>query len=568
VISSGQFSYSFRKSPLFRTMCAAVLIVFVFCIVLIITMRMRRKPVIESLNPPIGAPGDLVVIKGKYFGSAGNEGYVEFAGSKLTASSYISWTDTEIKVVLPANIGDGLVFVGTKTSRSEPSFFTNEREIPVAVRPKAQTVVPFIASISNAFPAVGDPIVIFGKNFGDTHDAADVYFTTERETPPNRSVLSYETGAVGTMHIPASKSDLDYESWSDTEIRVRVPDGAASGSLYVETPAGRTAPQKLLIDSRAGSKTYGKQRTYIMQLAADINDVETKQPATIRFYFPRPVLTAAQPFAELTECEPEPAIVDYQNTIVHQLQATKGPSPAKRRFSQNFVVSVYEVKSAVQPKYIRPYDDMNKALYASATRADKFIPSDDRAVTNLAAAIVGKETNPYVKAKLIYTYMLDNYKLRDAASKPESPLNLIKSKRGDAYCFALLYTALLRAGGIPALTECGVLVDRNLHTRNHWWCEFYLHGVGWIPADPALGAGLSYEGWSETGDARNYYFGNLDPQHITFTRGINDLKPAAGNTKTVQHPRGYALQSVWEESSQDTVKYSSFWAAPAILGVY
>ena len=549
-------------------MCAAVLIVFVCCIVLIITMRMRRKPVIESLNPPIGAPGDLVVIKGKYFGSAGNEGYVEFAGSKLTASSYISWTDTEIKVVLPANIGDGLVFVGTKTSRSEPSFFTNEREIPVAVRPKAQTVVPFIASISNAFPAVGDPIVIFGKNFGDTHDAADVYFTTERETPPNRSVLSYETGAVGTMHIPASKSDLDYESWSDTEIRVRVPDGAASGSLYVETPAGRSAPQKLLIDSRAGSKTYGKQRTYIMQLAADINDVETKQPATIRFYFPRPVLTAAQPFAELTECEPEPAIVDYQNTIVHQLQATKGPSPAKRRFSQNFVVSVYEVKSAVQPKYIRPYDDMNKALYASATRADKFIPSDDRAVTNLAAAIVGKETNPYVKAKLIYTYMLDNYKLRDVASKPESPLNLIKSKRGDAYCFALLYTALLRAGGIPALTECGVLVDRNLHTRNHWWCEFYLHGVGWIPADPALGAGLSYEGWSETGDARNYYFGNLDPQHITFTRGINDLKPAAGNTKTVQHPRGYALQSVWEESSQDTVKYSSFWAAPAILGVY
>ena len=549
-------------------MCAAALIAFVCCIVLIITMRMRRKPVIEKLDPPIGAPGDLVVIKGKHFGSIKNEGYVEFAGSKLTASSYISWTDTEIKVVLPANVGDGLVFVGTKTSRSEPSFFTNEREIPVAVRPKAQTVVPFIASISNAFPAVGDSIVIFGKNFGDTHDAADVYFTTERETPPNRSVLSYETGAVGTMYIPASKSDLDYESWSDTEIRVRVPDGAASGSLYVETPAGRSAPQKLLIDSRAGSKTYGKQRTYIMQLAADINDVETKQPATIRFYFPRPVLTAAQPFAELTECEPEPAIVDYQNTIVHQLQATKGPSPAKRRFSQNFVVSVYEVKSAVQPKYIRPYDDMNKALYASATRADKFIPSDDRAVTNLAAAIVGKETNPYVKAKLIYTYMLDNYKLRDAASKPELPLNLIKSKRGDAYCFALLYTALLRAGGIPALTECGVLVDRNLHTRNHWWCEFYLHGVGWIPADTALGAGLSYEGWSETGDARNYYFGNLDPQHITFTRGINDLKPAAGNTKTVQHPRGYALQSVWEESSQDTVKYSSFWAAPAILGVY
>ena len=233
-------------------MCVAVVVAAVSCSVLIITMQVRRKPVIESLNPPIGAPGDLVVIKGKNFGSVRNESYVEFAGSKLTASSYISWTNTEIKVVLPANVGDGLVFVGTEASRSEPSFFTNEREIPVAVRPKAPASVPFIASISNASPAVGDLIAIFGRNFGNTHDTADVYFTTERETPPNRSTLSYETGTAGTLYIPASKNDFDYEFWSDTEIRVRVPDGAASGSLYVETPAGRSALQKILIDSRAG----------------------------------------------------------------------------------------------------------------------------------------------------------------------------------------------------------------------------------------------------------------------------------------------------------------------------
>ena len=529
---------------------------------------MRRKPVIERLDPPIGSPGDLVIIKGKHFGNMQGSGYVEFAGSKLTASSYIAWTDKEIKVILPANVSDGLVFVGTEINRSEPSFFTNEREIPVAARPKMQTSLPFIASISNASPAVGSLVVISGKNFGNTHDDADVFFATEREIPPNRSTLAYENGAPGTVYIPANKTDFDYEFWSDTEIRVRVPDGAASGSIYVETPAGRSAPQKLTIDSRIGSKTYGTQRTYIMQLAADINDIETKQPATIRFYFPRPIVTAAQPFVELNERTPEPAIVDYQNTIVHQLQASKGSSPAKQRFSQNFVVSVYEVKSTVQLKYVKSYSDMNKALYAASTRADKFIPSDDRAVTNLASSIVGKETNPYIKAKLIYTYMLDNYKLRDTAAKPESPLNLIKNKRGDAYCFALLYTALLRAAGIPALIDCGILVDRNIRTRNHWWCEFYLYGIGWIPVDPALGAGLSYEGWGETGDAKNYYFGNLDSQHITFTRGINDLKPAAGNTKIVQHPRGYALQSIWEESSEGTVRYSSFWADPVIIGVY
>lgn len=323
---------------------------------------MRRKPVIERLDPPIGSPGDLVIIRGKHFGNMQGSGYVEFAGSKLTASSYIAWTDKEIKVILPANVSDGLVFVGTEINRSEPSFFTNEREIPVAARPKMQTSLPFIASISNASPAVGSLIVISGKNFGNTHDDADVFFATEREIPPNRSTLAYENGASGTVYIPANKTDFDYEFWSDTEIRVRVPDGAASGSIYVETPAGRSAPQKLTIDSRIGSKTYGTQRTYIMQLAADINDIETKQPATIRFYFPRPIVTAAQPFVELNERTPEPAIADYQNTIVHQLQASKGSSPAKQRFSQNFVVSVYEVKSTVQLKYVKSYSDMNKAL--------------------------------------------------------------------------------------------------------------------------------------------------------------------------------------------------------------
>ena len=55
--------------------------------------------------------------------------YVEIAGSKLTASSYVSWTNACIKVELPANVQNGLIVVGIKGMRSNPALFANEVEL-------------------------------------------------------------------------------------------------------------------------------------------------------------------------------------------------------------------------------------------------------------------------------------------------------------------------------------------------------------------------------------------------------------------------------------------------------
>ena len=64
------------------------------------------------------------------------------------------------------------------------------------------------------------------------------------------------------------------------------------------------------------------------------------------------------------------------------------------------------------------------------------------------------------------------------------------------------------------------------------------------------------------------YFGNLDSHHITFSRGFNEMKPFAPDNKTVQYPKSFALQSIWEEASMSTNKYSSYWSVPFISGVY
>ncbi|MBP3708807.1 MAG: IPT/TIG domain-containing protein [Treponema sp.] len=530
---------------------------------------MKRIPVITNLQPPIGSPGDIVIITGKNFGNSRGASFVEFGGSRLTASSYLSWTDTEIKVVLPANVQDGLVVVGTDKIKSKPSFFANEREIPVAVRPNRQTSTPVIASLPTTSLAVGDLLVITGSNFGSTYDNAAVYFTASRDDAATRTGVSHDgTYSDSTHYIQANKNDFDYEFWSDTEIQVRVPDGAVTGNIYVQTPLGKSTQQKITIDSRAGTKTFGSSRTYLLQLSADIADIVVTEPTTIRLYFPRPIRTSSQPSIELTECIPEPAITDYQNTIIQQLQITKATQQTKKRFSENFVVSVYEVHTIVRPQAIQPYSSMSENLFATATRSDNFILAADKSVITTVQQIVGNVTNPYNKARLIYNYMIDNYRLEKTAATTSTPLNLLNRKRGDAYDFAIMYTTLLRATGIPALTDSGILIDKDLQARTHWWCEFYVGGIGWIPVDVALGAGLAYQSWTNIDNTREYYFGNLDSQHVTFSRGINEIKSSTDSTKIVQRPRGYALQTVWEESSQKTIKYSSFWAAPIVLGVY
>ena len=104
--SSGKFSYSFRRYPLLRWIIGIFVILVVLGSIFVFNYRTKPIPVIHSIVPPVGAPGDLVVINGENFGDVRDMSYVEIAGAKLTASSYISWSDTQIKLVLPANVRD------------------------------------------------------------------------------------------------------------------------------------------------------------------------------------------------------------------------------------------------------------------------------------------------------------------------------------------------------------------------------------------------------------------------------------------------------------------------------
>lgn len=567
--SSGKFSYSLRKYPIVRVLSVVFIISLILGVIYLIGFRTKLVPEITSVVPPVGSPGDLVVINGENFGSVRDMSYVEIAGSKLTASSYISWSNNCIKIVLPANVQDGLLVVGTKEMRSKPALFANEVEIPVPVPAVQQVTKPVITMLSSDKLSVGELLVISGNNFGDSKNQSKVLFTMDCNN--KISEADYKNVALLTENmIPASEDDFDYVSWSNTEISVRVPDGASSGLVIVDTGREKSDPKEFVVNTEAGRKEYLNKKIYLVEYTADIADVVTNDISTITLRCPVPFSSPAQPQVEITDVVPEPILVNYQNNLIHQITRSRNNTP-KSVFKQNFVLPVFEVRTNVNVTKIGNYKNTEKNLLSGALKADTLIPCDDKSVKELCEKIIGKEKNPWSKAKFIYDYMCENFSVLSKVRKGDSdPLDLIKKGNGDAYDFAVICTALLRAAQIPAYTDSGILVNQDLQTQTHWWCEFYIDKVGWIPCDPALGAGLEYKQWTDSDvvDAKNFYFGNMDSHHIMFSRGWSQLKPFSADSKIVQQPRSFALQSIWEEANKDTAKYSSYWSVPVVKGVY
>lgn len=571
--SSSAFNYFFRKSPLLRALLWILFAVLFTVISLFVSKKLKILPEIKELKPPIGSPGDIVVINGHGFGNSKDSGYVDFGGSTLTASSYILWSDEQIKIVLPPDVQDGLVTVKTKNGRSNPAFFANKNAAPVAIMPDKASILPTVTSFSPETPVVGGEFIIYGMNFGTIRDKSQVFFSIQRgetRTQRNESENSgiREENKENLRFIPCNEDDFDYEYWSDNEIRVRIPDGAVAGEAYIQTAKGKSPEVFVKITGKAGVKAFISPKTYLIQTTVDIDDTANDKDSSIILRCPRPYITAAQPLVQLTNSKYEPVIENYQHSTIYQVRKDNAKEE-KKCFSEDFMIYVYEMRTEISAAKLGKRDGINPELYEYATRADECVPSDDEAVHDLLKKIIGNEKNAYNIAALTYNYMVENFTvLNDVRRGKISSLDLIKTKTGDAYDFAIIFTALLRAAGIPALPDSGILVDADMKAQNHWWCEFYLSEFGWVPADPALGAGLDYQPWRKDTDVKKYYFGNLDAQHILFSRGWNEIKPSSPQNKTVTRRRTFALQGIWEEALGKNIKYGSYWADPVVLGVY
>jgi hypothetical protein len=540
------------------TVVVVVLVVFV-----LLSPRMAGSPPrLESITPTRGKPGDVMILSGRNFGDSRETSEIRISGISPTSQDYMEWTDTRISVRIPDEATSGIVYVLTKSGRSGGMLFISQADIPQPALGASRPGDPYIVNKDNPIQPsaarVGDLITIYGMNFGLEKGNSEVYFTWS-------GPQSTASGSLDLANLlPARDYNLDYVSWSDREIRLRVPDGAASGNVLVKSDKGTSNAAYFVVNRGAGSKSYSAPRKYSLQYGMTITVSSTSAENTLYLWMPRVLPTAEQRSIESVAQDPQPLLDTSEASLYSFSNLQKG---GKYHITREWMVDRYAVSTQVNPADVPPYA-AGSELYARFTAPDLLVPSTSPEVTKAAAAAAGSEKNPWLKARRIYDWLLTQISYAPSA---DDTLGALRSKKGNAFVYSSLYCAMLRAAGVPARMVSGYLVgDSGQATRRHFWDEFYIETLGWVPVDPALADEKALlPSVPEPGfDARAFYFGNLDDQHLTFTKGlveVNQMNPA-GTTRE-DHDLPYTL-SLYAESVGGLSSYSASFDDLAVTGVY
>ncbi|MCL2127094.1 MAG: IPT/TIG domain-containing protein [Treponema sp.] len=520
-----------------------------------------KAPVIYSVYPQIGNMGEPITIYGSFFGERRDESYVTIAGAQPTSMSYLEWLNYKITLRVPEFGEAGLVYVYVDGKKSNGVLFANQAAMPRRLQDGEGGLGPRIVTVTPLSGTTGTPVNISGSGFGTSRGSGGVYFSWNAEIP-----ASAPAGARLQEYAEVSETDFGYELWTDREIRVYVPDGAVSGNMEVRTAKGSSPPLFFDLAGKPGTKIFRDKRIYTIGYSVNVKTGEAEQPNTLYLWIPRPAVSPAQRNLELLSSSMEPFVESYRGTCLYKIDNLAANSDVHINLS--WKVEVYGVETALKPQSIK--QEANSPVSAANIQSGPNLPSDDPRIKSLAASILGRERNPYVRAQRIYEWMLDG-NIAFENVQAGDVLSALEEKKADAYLSVLLYCTLLRAADIPCLPVSGVLVSRDRQTMNHYWAEFWVDSFGWIPADPAMGAGAIPAPFSVnpgTQERADFYFGNIDSQRIAFSRGFINLSPMDPRGRTVVHSRSFSLQNLWEEVVGSVEAYSSLWGDVTITGIY
>jgi transglutaminase-like putative cysteine protease len=244
----------------------------------------------------------------------------------------------------------------------------------------------------------------------------------------------------------------------------------------------------------------------------------------LRVYLPKPVDWDEQKDVRVTNTTPD-GVKEGLNTVFGDEffswrlynQPTVGKSVV---FSTAFTFTAFETRTQIDPKNVSPYNRLS-SLYKLYTRPEPYIESGDPEIRALADTVSGSETDPYLRAKKFYDYVVDTIRYQSVDGLIGAKA-VLRSGAGECGDYSALFIALARAAGIPARSVVGFWAISGTD-QAHVWAEFYLEDIGWIPVDPTVG-----QAQREKDGVMEYYFGNMDNQRVILSKGFNvRLEPSA-----------------------------------------
>jgi hypothetical protein len=244
-----------------------------------------------GFNPDTAPVGALVTISGENFGVfyEGGPNQVLFGG---VPGRVFQWTDRVIDVWVPISAKSGPLVVRRGAGTVKPDGTCCEERGFAAVEAGVFTLaVPTVTSISPETAEIGSLISITGSGFGE-------FIKSDERTQDNLSREGHQNLltqfgvniARTAVLFPANKEFVKashvagyVESWTDTEIKVRVPQVAVPGTVLISRgswdllPDGTCCKDKEWIQTKAGNFTPTGLDKVTADYLKNIRDVGSEQ---------------------------------------------------------------------------------------------------------------------------------------------------------------------------------------------------------------------------------------------------------------------------------------------------
>ncbi|UUX93019.1 transglutaminase-like domain-containing protein [Methanoplanus endosymbiosus] len=269
--------------------------------------------------------------------------------------------------------------------------------------------------------------------------------------------------------------------------------------------------------------------TEALDLPADV----LPETGVISIWYPLPLETASQRDVVVTNISHKEYIITGPVTegeiayVYYEIPANE--------IGENLTITIdiaftsYERKFEVDPAKIGTYDttDPEYILYTSSGR--NIAVTDE--IRDLAMAIVGNETNPYLQAQALCLYVIDTYpynhvphiSLDTVVPKVPESSYMLKTGHGDCGTQGMLFSALCRSLGIPARSTGGYTMTSGAIPSCHFWAEYYIEDYGWIPCDITFAKSVDKFdiGEDDRETFRTYYTNGLDPTRIIIQKDVD-----------------------------------------------
>lgn len=511
------------------------------------------SPRLHGLAPQVTTSGRVVSLQGRFFGRERGTSSVSFAGGEPRTSAYRSWSDERIVVVVPASFASGLVRVVTPAGSSNGILLAHRDDLPrpVADSPRPGSP-PVVREVSPSAAAVGEQITISGIGFGPAPGA--VRFT---------AAAGGAAAARPNPVIESSSVDLDHVRWSDRLIVVRVPAGVRSGEVSVRNGTGQSAAHEFEVRSEVGTVRYLDPRGYAATYAVGIAAAGAAGGVELYLWIPAVPETPAQ--RHLAEPSVNERPIQRDRAGVGLFRFRDPVSGESRELRSVYRIRRYAIQTIIEPSAVRAYRT-DSAFHERFTGGDAVVPSGGNLPAIAERAMRGY-VNPLWRARLTFDYVVARLQPVAAAGARIAPAGAgpmqvvaaaIDERRAAPYEYALTFSAVARAAGIPARPVAGYLIDDSARTVPHYWAEFFLEDFGWVPVDPAMEAGAPLPARTADDAAVDPWFGRLDSRRIVIAKGISDPQPIA-RARRFQRPEVPGLQTAHEDVVGATSVYRTDW---------